>query len=330
MAKTGQDAKPYLKRNGQWTVDGLSNATTETPQLNGALLAKHAGKKAMIHISTVLSALGTNTLLLSSFNLAMMLYLYDQFPRGCKMMLETSGNGTDICSREFNIVKNGLDPAGVFPYISSLIEQNNRLVSKLKHLDPLAMFGENGTVEADNEAESIKAETEGKESAQVAFAPAEAEEKAKREAERIIADAEKRARDKDGNNALMEILANSPDIVLLDIGYPFLNELELGKKICRNFPGTGVVILSVNPRDDDDELFEAIRTGPVAYLRTRHCLDAEVIETIRRATSREYPINDAVISRLKVAKRVLRRFHEMSCMGRTMEEVTAHLTPREV
>ena len=134
----------------------------------------------------------------------------------------------------------------------------------------------------------------------------------------------------DGNEAITQITANSPDIVLLDIGYPFLNGLELGKKIARSFPGTGVVILSTNPDEDDDELFEVIKIGAVAYLRSKHCSPTELIETIKRASSGEYPINECVSSKPKVAWRVLRQFQDMASMGRTLEDITTPLTPKEV
>ena len=134
----------------------------------------------------------------------------------------------------------------------------------------------------------------------------------------------------DGNEAITQITANSPDIVLLDIGYPFLNGLEMGKKIARSFPGTGVVILSTNPDEDDDELFEVIKIGAVAYMRSKHCSPTELIETIKRASNGEYPINECVSSKPKVAWRVLRQFQDMASMGRTLEDITTPLTPKEV
>lgn len=133
-----------------------------------------------------------------------------------------------------------------------------------------------------------------------------------------------------GNDAITQISANSPDIVLLDIGYPFLNGLELGKKIARSFPGTGVVVLSTNPDEDEDELFEVIKIGAVAYLRSKHCSPTELAETIMRASSGEYPINDCVSSKPKVAWRVLRQFQDMASMGRSLEDITTPLTPKEV
>ena len=134
----------------------------------------------------------------------------------------------------------------------------------------------------------------------------------------------------DGNNAITQITANSPDIVLLDIGYPFLNGLELGKKIARSFPGTGVIVLSANPDEDDDELFEVIKIGAVAYIRSKHCSPSDLADTIKRASSGEYPINECVSSKPKVAWRVLRQFQDMASMGRTIEDITTPLTPKEV
>jgi len=133
-----------------------------------------------------------------------------------------------------------------------------------------------------------------------------------------------------GNDALTQIATNSPDVVLLDIGYPFLGGLDLGKKIVRHYPGTRVVMLSTNSDDDDDELFEVIKIGAVAYLRSKHCAPNDFVETIKRASKGEYPINDSVSDKPKVAWRVLRQFQDMASIGGTMEDVTAPLTAKEI
>jgi two-component system response regulator DegU len=134
----------------------------------------------------------------------------------------------------------------------------------------------------------------------------------------------------DGAEAITQITAKSPDVVLLDINYPSLRGLDLGKKICRYFPATKVVMLSANPDENDEELFEVIKTGAVAYLRSRDCTSTELIETIKRASRGEYPINDAVSNRPKVAWRVLRQFQDIAAMGKTVEEITTPLTPKEI
>jgi len=125
----------------------------------------------------------------------------------------------------------------------------------------------------------------------------------------------------DGNSAIAEIEVNSPDIVLLDIGHPILNGLKLCKKISRTFPKTGVVILSTNPEEDDNELFEFARSGAVAYLRSKQPVGAELMKVIKRASNGECPINDRVINNPKVALLILRQFQDMTSRAETGEAV---------
>ncbi len=133
-----------------------------------------------------------------------------------------------------------------------------------------------------------------------------------------------------GKTAIAQITASSPDVALVDIGYPTLLGLDLGKKIARSFPVTKVVMLSANPNEDDDELFEVIKSGAVAYMRSKDCTPARLIETIRRASYGEYPINDSVTNRPQVAWRVLRQFQDIAAMGMTIEDITTPLTSKEV
>jgi DNA-binding NarL/FixJ family response regulator len=134
----------------------------------------------------------------------------------------------------------------------------------------------------------------------------------------------------EGKAATEKIAASSPDVALIDIGYPTLMGLELGKKIARSFPATKVVMLSANPNDDDEELFEVIKSGAVAYLRSKDCTPTKLMETIRKASHGEYPINDSVSSRPKVAWRVLRQFQDIAAIGMTIEDITTPLTSKEV
>jgi DNA-binding NarL/FixJ family response regulator len=129
---------------------------------------------------------------------------------------------------------------------------------------------------------------------------------------------------------MTHIAESAPDVVLLDIDFPSLSGLDLGRKITRHARGTRVVMLSDNPYENDDELFEVIKTGAVAYLRSRNCTTEELIDTIGRASKGKYPINDCVSSRPQVAQRLLRQFQDMASMGKPLEDVTAPLTGREV
>jgi DNA-binding NarL/FixJ family response regulator len=124
------------------------------------------------------------------------------------------------------------------------------------------------------------------------------------------------------SDAIAEIMAISPDIVLLDIGYPVFNSLNLARKIAETFPRIGVILLSTNPEDDDNELFEAAKSRAIAYIIIgKQTADAELIEAIKQASSGERPIIDKVINNPEVARRILKRFQDMASMAGTTEAV---------
>jgi two-component system response regulator DegU len=128
------------------------------------------------------------------------------------------------------------------------------------------------------------------------------------------------------DEALDIIEAESPEVVLLDINFPALSGLELGRKIARRYPNSKVVMLS--PNSSDDELFEVIKTGAVAYLN-KNTTTEDLVSIIKRAFHGEYPINDSLITRPAVAEHVLRQFRDIVSAGKVMETVTAPLTYRE-
>jgi two-component system response regulator DegU len=129
------------------------------------------------------------------------------------------------------------------------------------------------------------------------------------------------------NDESLDIIEDeSPDVILLDINYPALSGLEMGRKISRRYPGSKVIMLS--PNSSDDELFEVIKTGAVAYLNKNTTIE-ELVSVIRRACLGEYPINDSLITRPTVAEHVLRQFRDIVSAGKVMETVTAPLTYRE-
>jgi two-component system response regulator DegU len=124
-------------------------------------------------------------------------------------------------------------------------------------------------------------------------------------------------------NALELIEAALPDVVLLGSDLASLSGIELGRKIAQYYPNTKVVVLSPDP--DDEELFQVIKTAAVACLSKKATGD-ELASTIRRARKGEYPINESLMTRPRVAKQVLNQFRGM---GRTLEGIVAPLTNRE-
>jgi DNA-binding NarL/FixJ family response regulator len=133
---------------------------------------------------------------------------------------------------------------------------------------------------------------------------------------------------RDGEIPLMS--EDPPDVVILDLGHPHRSGLELARKIARSLPGTRLLLVSANPDEDDDELFEAIRAGAAGYLRSRGCSPDEFRETIARIAKGEHPINDVVASKPGVARRVLSRFQEMSYDLRKEDDIMSPLAPKEL
>jgi len=129
------------------------------------------------------------------------------------------------------------------------------------------------------------------------------------------------------NQATLGLIeASLPDVALLGSDLATPSGLELGRKITRYYPNTKVIVLSPDP--NDEELFEVIKTGAVAYLN-KNTTTEELVSIIRQACSGEYPINNSLIARPKVAEHVLKQFQDIVSMGKTMETVTAPLTHRE-
>ncbi len=128
------------------------------------------------------------------------------------------------------------------------------------------------------------------------------------------------------NNTLGDIEANLPDVTLLGSDLATHSGLELGRRIARNFPNTKVIILSPDP--NDEELFEVIRSAAVACL-SKNSSAKELVDTIRKASRGEYPINETVMARPSVAKHVLQQFQDMALLGDKSENVVAPLTQRE-
>jgi len=124
-------------------------------------------------------------------------------------------------------------------------------------------------------------------------------------------------------NALELIEANLPDVALLGSDLTSLSGIDLGRKISQYYPNTKVIVLSPDP--NDEELFEVIKTAAAACLSKKATAD-ELSSIIRRAHNGEYPINESLMTRPRVAKQVLNQFRGFT---RTMEGVTAPLTKRE-
>lgn len=118
-----------------------------------------------------------------------------------------------------------------------------------------------------------------------------------------------------------------PDLVLLDAQLRADNALDLTRQLKRRHPQMLVVIMT--RIEDDEQLFQAIRSGAAAYL-SKDIEAEELARALRKVASGEYLINDSVLSRPHVASRVLHQFQELSVLDESEEGVFSPLTAREI
>ena len=118
----------------------------------------------------------------------------------------------------------------------------------------------------------------------------------------------------------------SPDIVLLDIGLPSLSGFGLARQIAIRCPSVAVVMLTPSP--DDDQLFQAIKVGAMAFVSKDISAD-KLIRLVRKVGQGAYPINESLLSRPTAAKKVLQLFKNLSLMGKDIETLMTPLSPRE-
>jgi len=118
----------------------------------------------------------------------------------------------------------------------------------------------------------------------------------------------------------------SPDIVLVDVGLPSLSGFGIARQIATRCPGVPVVMLTPSP--DDDQLFQAIKAGAMAFV-SKDISAEKLTQLLRRVGQGAYPINETLLSRPSAAKKVLQLFKNLSMLGKDVETLMTPLSPRE-
>jgi DNA-binding NarL/FixJ family response regulator len=86
----------------------------------------------------------------------------------------------------------------------------------------------------------------------------------------------------DGHTLIQTAQKLRPDAILVDIGMPFLNGFEAGRRIKRLLPSTHVIYVTINA--DPDLVIEAFRQGASGYL-TKTAAPTELVTAVREAVS---------------------------------------------
>ena len=124
-------------------------------------------------------------------------------------------------------------------------------------------------------------------------------------------------------NAIMEAMSHNPAIVLLDLGLPDLDGVEVIQKI-RSWSNMPIIIISA--RSDDRDKIEALDAGAEDYLTKPFSVDellARLRVTIRRLNQSQPDSNEQTV----FTNGLLRIDYAAGCAYLNEEEL--HLTPIE-
>lgn len=116
--------------------------------------------------------------------------------------------------------------------------------------------------------------------------------------------------------ALPELLAKTPKVVLMDIQMPGMSGIECVAKLKAACPD--VLVLMVTVYDHNDRVFEALAAGASGYLLKRDA-PTRLIEALDDVLSGGSPMSSAI------ARKVVQFFHKEP----TSPNRDLHLTPRE-
>ncbi|HMM43363.1 MAG TPA: response regulator transcription factor [Thermomicrobiales bacterium] len=130
-----------------------------------------------------------------------------------------------------------------------------------------------------------------------------------------------------GAQALDLVADAAPDVVMIDTDLPDMDGLDVARTLKRHYPRLGIVLMT--SRDDDEQLFNALRVGAAAYI-TKDVESRQIVATIRRVARGEYAIDENVMSHPAVAARVLDSFREVARIEESSHDVFSPLTAREV
>ncbi len=128
---------------------------------------------------------------------------------------------------------------------------------------------------------------------------------------------------KDGNDAIMQASSHNPDVVLLDLGLPDIDGIEIIKKI-RSWSNMPIIVISA--RSEDSDKIEALDCGADDYLTKPFSVE-ELLARLRVTQRRLSYQSQAVSSESMFTNGKLRVDYAAGCAYLDDEEM--HLTPTE-
>ncbi|MBQ9736817.1 MAG: response regulator transcription factor [Clostridia bacterium] len=128
---------------------------------------------------------------------------------------------------------------------------------------------------------------------------------------------------KDGNDAIMQASSHNPDVVLLDLGLPDIDGIEVIKKI-RSWSNMPIIVISA--RSEDSDKIEALDCGADDYLTKPFSVE-ELLARLRVTQRRLSYQSQAIASESMFTNGKLKVDYGAGCAYLDEEEM--HLTPTE-
>jgi DNA-binding NarL/FixJ family response regulator len=122
------------------------------------------------------------------------------------------------------------------------------------------------------------------------------------------------------DDAIDLVRREHPDLVLIDIGYPHLEGIAIGRELRRQLPSTRMVFCSIT--DDEDTAVKALRAGAVGFVRKDLA-----IGPLSRALHGAL-VGEAAITR-QLGMRLIDELYRQSEPGPRLRPAGGELTARE-
>jgi DNA-binding NarL/FixJ family response regulator len=106
-----------------------------------------------------------------------------------------------------------------------------------------------------------------------------------------------------GEEALRQIRADAPDVVLTDIGLPGISGIEVVARVRELLPRTPILVLTVH--GEDQNVFDALCSGACGYL-LKDVAPARLLESIRELHGGGAPMSP------EIARRVVHMFQRFA------------------
>jgi DNA-binding NarL/FixJ family response regulator len=113
----------------------------------------------------------------------------------------------------------------------------------------------------------------------------------------------------DGEQAVTAVLAQQPDVVLMDISMPGMDGIEATRRVLAVRPETRVVMLTSFA--DHERVLEALDTGAVGYILKDSESD-DLLRGVRAAAGGDAPLSPRAARAVVTARRGRRPFEELT------------------